>query len=107
MVRAEFSVAANTLTLRLDGRFVGEFAENVRSLVARCKVPSRLVIDLTDMTCIDIAGEEVLTWLGSIGGKFVCGNCASSDICERLRLPLISRRIDPLHLRVNAHTPAS
>jgi len=107
MVRAEFSVATNTLTLRLEGRFVGEYAENVRSLVARCKVPSKLVIDLTAMTCLDITGEEVLTWLGSIGGKFVCGNCASSDICERLRLPLISRRIDPLHLRVNAHTRAS
>lgn len=107
MVRAEFSVAANALTLRLVVRFIGEFAKNLRSLVARCKVPSGLVIDLTDMTCIDITGEEVLTWLGSIGGKFICGNCASSDICERLRLPLMSRRIDPLHLRVNAHTPTS
>jgi hypothetical protein len=96
MLRAEFSEAVNTLRLRLEGRLVGEFAEDVRSLVARCTIPPGLVIDLTDVTYVDVTGEDVLTWLGRLGGKFVAGNCYSLDICERLHLPLVPRRIGPL-----------
>ncbi len=93
MLRAEFSETANTLTLHLEGRFVGAFAEDVRSLMTRCTIPTGLVIDLTEVTYVDTPGENVLTWLGSIGGKFISGNCYSLDVCERLRLPLIEKRL--------------
>jgi hypothetical protein len=104
MVRAELDVTASTLTLRLEGRFVGEYAENVRSLLTRCTIPSGLVIDMTDLTGLDSTGEEVLTWLGRIGGKFISGKCASFDICERLCLPPISRRLGSARSRISAHT---
>lgn len=43
MLRVEFQDAANTLTIRIEGRFVGTFAEEVRILMARCNIPRKLV----------------------------------------------------------------
>jgi hypothetical protein len=48
MLHAEFHELANELTLRLEGTFVGAFAEDVRSLVAQCRISSNLVIDIID-----------------------------------------------------------
>lgn len=91
MLRIEFHEIANELTLRLEGPFVGTFAEEVKSLVARCRIPTRLVLDLTQVSCLDVTGEEVLKWLFSIDATFVAGNRYSRGICNRLRLPFAER----------------
>src|SRR5437588_8208995 len=75
MLRVEFHDAANTVTMRLEGRFVGPFAKDTRDLVTRCKIPLRLVVNLSEVTFVDAVGEEVLSWLGRIGGEFVAENC--------------------------------
>jgi hypothetical protein len=91
MLRVEFHERANELTFRLEGPFVGTFAEEVKSLVARCGISARLVLDLTQVTCLDVTGEEVLKWLFSIHATFLAGNGYSRRICNRLRLPFYER----------------
>lgn len=89
MFRAEFDRFANSPTLRLEGRFVGNCAEQAKSLVTKTSVPAGLIIDLTDVTYVDSVGEEVLIWFRIIGAMFVAETCYALDVCERLHLPLI------------------
>ena len=96
MLRVEFQDVRNTLTMRLEGRFVGPFAEDTRDLVTRCKIPPRLVVNLSEMTFVDAIGEGVLLWLARIGGEFVAENCYPLHVCERLHLPMAPKRAGAL-----------
>ena len=92
MLRVEFQDVGNTVTMQLEGRFVGAFAEDTRDLVTRCKIPPRLVVNLSEVTFIDAVGEEVLLWLARIGGEFVAENCYPLHVCERLHLAMAPKR---------------
>jgi hypothetical protein len=88
MLRVEFQDVGETMTMRLEGRLVGPFAEDTRDMVMRSKLPLRLVVDLSEMTFADTVGEEILSWLARIGGKFIADNCYPLHVCERLHLPI-------------------
>jgi hypothetical protein len=88
MLRVEFNDGGNTAAMRLEGRFVGLFAKDTRDLVTRCKIPLRLVVNLSEVTFVDAVGEEVLSWLARIGGEFIAENCYPLHVCERLHLPM-------------------
>jgi hypothetical protein len=96
MLRVEFQDVGNTVTMRLEGRFVGAFAEDTRDLVTRCKIPPRLVVNLSEVTFVDAVGEEVLLWLAGIGGEFVAENCYPLHVCECLHLPMAWKRAGAL-----------
>lgn len=91
MLRVEFQNAANTLTTRIEGRFVGTFAEEVRMLMARCNIPQTLVVDVSEVTYVVSISEQVLD-LGRVGGEFVAENSYPRDVCERLDLALVRVR---------------
>jgi anti-anti-sigma regulatory factor len=92
MLRVECDDMGDTVTLRLEGRLVGEFAKDARDLVTRCKIPLRLVVNLSDLTFVDAVGEEVLMWLARIGGEFIAENCYPLHVCERLHLTMAPKR---------------
>jgi hypothetical protein len=96
MLRVEFHDVGSTVTMRLEGRFDAPFAKNTRDLVTRCKIPLRLVVNLSEMTFVDADGEQVLSWLARIGGEFVAENCYPLRVCERLHLPMARKRADSL-----------
>jgi len=96
MLRVECQDVGNTVTLRLEGRFVGPFAKDARDLVTRCKIPLRLVVNLSEVTFVDVVGEEVLSWLARFGGEFVAENCYPLHVCERLHLPMARKRAGAL-----------
>jgi anti-anti-sigma factor len=87
VLRVEMQESGGDLICRLQGRFTGEEAEHVRTLVTRCHTALRLVIDLTDLLYIDATGEEVLLLLKRLGAHFVADTSYSRDVCERLDLP--------------------
>jgi hypothetical protein len=87
MLKAELQHLANATKLHLEGRLAGPWAESVMSLAGPCSSSSRLIVDLTEVSYVDDAGEEVLKWLAAIGAEFTAESCYSRDICERLLLP--------------------
>ena len=91
MLRVEFQDVGNTVTMRLEGRFVGPFAKDTRDRVMRCKIPLRLIVNLSEVTFVDAIGEEALSWLARIGGEFVAENCYPLHVCERLHLPMAQK----------------
>ena len=81
----------NTVVMRLEGHFVGTTADKTRSLLARCRVPFELVVDLSEVSLIDAVGEEVLSWMSLIGGEFIARSWYALNLCERLHLPLTGK----------------
>ena len=51
MLRVEFQDVGNTVTIRLQGRFVGPFAKDTRDLVTRSKIPIA--------TCREFVGGDI------------------------------------------------
>jgi len=91
MLRVETRELDGVLICGLEGRFTGEGAEQVRTLVTRCDSKLELVVDLTEVMFIDAVGEDVLSFVKKLGGVFVAETAYSGDICERLQLPLIRK----------------
>jgi len=91
MVRVEFHEKDSVTTVRIEGRFGGRFAEDAKNLITSRKILGKLVVDLSELTWADSVGEEVLSWLGRLGCKFVAGNAYSSFVCENLGLPIFRK----------------
>jgi hypothetical protein len=91
MFRAEIRWFASGPTLKMEGRLVGDWAEQARCLVTNDVVPKGLIVDLTEVSYVDSVGEQLLKWLGSVGAEFVAGNVYTVSVCERLRLSTLER----------------
>lgn len=90
MLRVEVFDSADTLKVKLQGRFTGETAEQTRMITTRCRNGRTLLVDLTDTEFIDAVGEEVLSYFGRFGARFVGITSYTLDICERLNLPVVA-----------------
>jgi len=86
MLRVDIRDSANALSLKLEGRFTGNDAQNTCALMARCHDGMTLIVDLTEVTFIDSVGEEVLSFFGRFGANFVAPTSYTLDTCERLHL---------------------
>src|SRR5215471_17522496 len=93
MFRAEILWLANGPTLKMEGRLVGEWAEQARCLVTTDVVPKGLIVDLTEVSYVDPAGERLLSWLGSVGAVFAARGVYVTAICERLGLSPMPRTL--------------
>ena len=105
MLRVEICDSAETLILRLEGRFTGDDAEHTRTLAARFAARGRALVDLTEVVFIDAAGEEMLCFLGQFGAEFVAPNSYVLDVCERLNLRVAPN--DNAHLNALTEPPAN
>ena len=88
MLRVELQDFANALIVRLEGRFTGDGAENALIQVTRWDTKKGLVVDLTEVTFVDSAGEAALALFARLGAKFIAEDAYTLDVCERLHLPL-------------------
>lgn len=89
MLRVDTHEDTGALLVKIEGKLCGDYAEHARSLIRRCNGRMQTIVDLTDVTSIDSAGEEVLSFLGRLGARFVAENAYSRYLCERLQLPLV------------------
>jgi hypothetical protein len=105
MLRVEMHDSINALIFRLEGRFTGEGAEHVRTLVTRCHIIMRLVVDLTEVTFIDSVGESVLSFFGRLGAELIAQTSYSLDVCERLNLRLARNGRPNAHASTHSHMP--
>ena len=88
MLRIDIRDSENALRLKLEGRFTAIDAESTRTLMGRCRDGMTVIVDLTEVTFIDSVGEEVLSFFGRFGAKFVAPTSYTLDVCERLHLRL-------------------
>ena len=91
MFRAEIQWLASGPTLKLEGKLVADWAEQARSVVTKDVLPKGLIVDLTEVSYVDSAGEQLLKWLASVGAVFVAGNVYAFAVCDRLHLSPMQR----------------
>jgi hypothetical protein len=92
MLRVITNQTDDILIFKLEGRLIGERAEQVRALVTRSDAEMRLVVDITELMFIDAVGEEVLSLLKRLGAEFLAETAYSLDVCERLHLPMLPKQ---------------
>ena len=108
MLRVQFHDETDLLRMRIEGRFVAQFAEELRDLISRRRIPSRFIVDVSDVIFVDDTGEAVLSWLGRLGANFVAESAYSCDVCERLRLLLVVQPdLQQCSLELNTLLPAA
>ncbi len=90
MLRVEIRDSADTLVLKLEGRFAGDDAKQTRTLAADVAERGKLLVDLTEVVFVDATGEEALSFFGQFGAQFVAPNSYLLDVCERLNLHVVS-----------------
>ena len=109
MLRVQTQESDGALICRLEGRFTGKEAEEVRTLVTRCDNKLELVVDLTEVLFVDATGEEVLLLANRLGAQFVAETSYSRDVCERLQLAVIGKSGLKMHVPSssdgNGHRP--
>lgn len=79
-------------TLRMSGRMAEGCREEVKAFVGLHGVLPSMVVDLSEVTYVDRAGEEALCWLGQLGAKFMANNSYGLHVCERLQLSIAESR---------------
>ena len=104
MLRVEICDSAETLILKLEGRFTGSDAEQTRTLITRVAAREKLLVDLTEVVFVDATGEEVLSFLGRFGAEFVAPNSYVLDVCERLNLPVAPNGSSHMNALGKGHT---
>jgi len=72
----------------MEGRLVGDWAEEAKLSMINGAIPRGLIVDLTEVTYVDSIGEKVLAWFASIGALFAADAVYAAELCERLQLPL-------------------
>lgn len=92
MLRVDFNHDGNhALIVRLSGRLVGAYAEGARIALSQSELPPSIVVDLCEMTFVDLFGEQVLLWLGQLGARFIAGNVYTRGVCEHLHLRIVEK----------------
>ena len=62
MLRVEFNHdGSGALTVRLEGRLVGQYAEDARVSLARHQVPACVLVDISELFYIDALGATLYT----------------------------------------------
>lgn len=88
MLRMKFYDFPDRITMQMEGAFVGDFAEHARILVGHSQSASKVVVDLSEVSFVDQAGEQVLLWFKSIGVTFDANSAYSREVCDRLLLSI-------------------
>jgi hypothetical protein len=85
--------AQATQTIKLEGKLLRPWVDEVRKACASGKDPAgRSSLDLSALTFVDAAGEELLRELIDQGIEIVA---CSSYVAELLRSSAGARRVDP------------
>ena len=85
--------ASDTVLLKLEGRLVGPWVDELRSSIWRTDGwPDRLEVDVEDLTFADDDGEKALARLHKMGVRFQGRGPYSEYLFERLNIPLHSRQ---------------
>jgi hypothetical protein len=95
MFRAEIQWLASGPTLKLEGKLVADWAEQARRLVTKDVLPEGLIVDLTEVSYVDSAGEQFLKRLAGVGAVFIAGSVYALVVCDRRRLPPMQEITEP------------
>jgi anti-anti-sigma regulatory factor len=87
MMRIQLNKRAERVIIEVEGRLAGAFVPELENCwkATRGSQPSRMiVIDLTNITCVDRAGRSLLQQMYRDGASFLGARMATQDILEQI-----------------------
>lgn len=96
MLRISTTTNDNKLTLKLDGRLVGPWVDELRKTVFTTDASTlSLEIDVSDLTYADDEGERALCWLYKMGAIFRGKGASHAEyLFQRLKIPFQPRQTE-------------
>jgi hypothetical protein len=89
------TITSDKVALRLEGRLVEPWVNELRKSVSRAEALSLpLVIDVWDLTYADLDGEKSLRCLHRKGARFKGKSPYAEYLFQRLGIPLFSREAE-------------
>jgi ABC-type transporter Mla MlaB component len=89
------ATTADNIVLKLEGRLVGPWVDELRQAVLRTDQCSRLLqIDVSELRYADEEGAAVLCWLHRQGARFEGRGPFADYLFKRLRIPLFPPRTE-------------
>ena len=82
------ATTTDKVVLKLEGRLVGPWVDELRNTVLRTNSSQPLEIEVADLTFADAEGENALSWLHRLGARFRGRGPFSGYLLDRLNIPL-------------------
>lgn len=92
MVRITTTPDGEVLRVKVEGRLVGLWVDELRTVLLRHSPLGAVKLDITDVSFVDDRGEQLLIWLYRIGGSFCEGGVFSDFLFSRLGIPTERRK---------------
>ena len=85
MLRITCDENDSKVVLKLEGRLVGPWVEELRMRVLQLRpMQVALEVDITDLSFADDEGEQALLWLFKMGSQFRGSGVYARYLCESL-----------------------
>jgi hypothetical protein len=89
------ATTGDKVVLKLEGRLVGPWVDELRNTVWRTDWWRRpLEIEVADLTFADEEGENALSWLHRVGARFRGRGPFSGYLLDRLNIPVAEAAIE-------------
>ena len=86
MLKITSHPSGELITLELEGRLAGPWVAELEACWrAASDTRRRIRVDLTGVTFVDSAGEELLDLMHQHGARFVAADCVTHEIVEKMR----------------------
>lgn len=90
MLRISIEQTEAALSLVVEGRLVGPWVEELRKVISGEPVglPTRLTLDLSELTAMDDAGHALLDELRQQGATLLCSDVMNQYLVEQMARPV-------------------
>jgi hypothetical protein len=87
MLKITIETALSTATLKLEGKLVGPWVDELERSWHAVRDDSEnrpVMVDLCDVTFVDAEGRKLLSWMHQQGARFTTRGCLAKGIVEEI-----------------------
>jgi len=97
MLKITVQKDASLITLKLEGKVVGEWVDELeRAWLAQADGTKPVKVDLTGVTFVAVGGKRLLSWMVEQGSTLYAEDCMNRSIIEQIQRKHHPRAADGL-----------
>jgi len=76
------------LRFKLEGKVAGPWVDELERswhVAAGSAKAGRVLVDLSEVTFVDVEGKKLLRWICEQGAEFICAGCMTKGIVEEIK----------------------
>lgn len=78
----------DVLNFKLEGKVAGLWVDELERswhVAAGSAKAARVLVDLSEVTFVDVEGKKLLSWMCGQGAEFICAGCMTKGIVEEIK----------------------